>query len=361
MPRETLGFVKLEWTCPKCNSRNPGPEKTCLSCGAPQPQDVQFHQAETQELIKDKIELEQAKAGADIHCGFCGTRNPASTMVCSQCGADLREGKRRESGQVVGAYTTGPIKQVACPRCGIMNPKTALKCTSCGAPLATPEKPALTTITPSTQFKLNPYIIAGAAVIVLICLVIGISFIRKTLTRENQVGTVQGVHWVTRVAIDALSPVTRQTWIDEIPTGAEIGDCSKQVHHIQDQPAIDSNKICGTPYTVDQGNGLAEVVQDCTYEVLVEYCDYTVTEWQQVDVAQLEGDSMIPQFAQPQLSSEEKLGEQDVVYSVIFKTLNGQYNYQVYNLSDFQQFTPGSQWTLTFNGLGDLVSVESTQ
>ena len=51
MAQESLGFVKLEWTCPKCGSRNPGPEKTCLGCGAPQPQDVKFEQAETQVLI----------------------------------------------------------------------------------------------------------------------------------------------------------------------------------------------------------------------------------------------------------------------------------------------------------------------
>ena len=92
MPRESLGYVKLEWTCPNCGGRNPGPEKTCLSCGSPQPEDVQFEEAPDKELIQDEKELERAKAGPDIHCGFCGTRNPAGTLECSQCGADLVHG-----------------------------------------------------------------------------------------------------------------------------------------------------------------------------------------------------------------------------------------------------------------------------
>ncbi len=54
MPQETLGYVKLEWTCPKCRTRNPGTEKTCVSCGAPQPQEVQFEQAQGQQASHDE-------------------------------------------------------------------------------------------------------------------------------------------------------------------------------------------------------------------------------------------------------------------------------------------------------------------
>jgi ribosomal protein L40E len=88
MSQEVLGYVKMEWVCPKCNSRNPGPQKTCIGCGAPQPPDVQFQQAEQQQLITDQAEIAQAQAGPDIHCPFCGTRNPAGAKTCSQCGGD---------------------------------------------------------------------------------------------------------------------------------------------------------------------------------------------------------------------------------------------------------------------------------
>ena len=131
MAQESLGYIKLEWTCPNCGSRNPGPQKTCLSCGAAQPENVQFHQAETQNLLKDEAEIENAKSGADIHCPYCGARNVAGAETCSQCGGDLKEGVRRETGQVIGAYSTGPVKQISCPNCGVQNPETALKCAGC--------------------------------------------------------------------------------------------------------------------------------------------------------------------------------------------------------------------------------------
>jgi len=45
MTKKTIGYVKLAWTCPHCDGENHGPRKFCNGCGAPQPQDVEFHQA----------------------------------------------------------------------------------------------------------------------------------------------------------------------------------------------------------------------------------------------------------------------------------------------------------------------------
>lgn len=36
MARKSKGFVELEWSCPNCETRNRGSEKTCANCGAPQ-------------------------------------------------------------------------------------------------------------------------------------------------------------------------------------------------------------------------------------------------------------------------------------------------------------------------------------
>lgn len=90
MQRSSKGVVQLEWVCPNCDSRNPGPVKNCENCGAAQPENVQFQRAAEEKLITDEKAVAAAKAGADIHCGFCGTRNPATAATCSQCGADLK-------------------------------------------------------------------------------------------------------------------------------------------------------------------------------------------------------------------------------------------------------------------------------
>lgn len=84
MTRKSLGFVPLIWQCAFCNTQNPGPIKSCTSCGAPQPENVEFLQVDEARFnfIKDEALIRMAKAGPDIHCPFCGTRNVSTAEVC---------------------------------------------------------------------------------------------------------------------------------------------------------------------------------------------------------------------------------------------------------------------------------------
>ncbi len=364
MTQETLGYVKLEWTCPKCGSRNPGSEKTCVSCGAPQPQDVQFAQVQGQQAVQDEALKAIAEAGPDIHCAFCGARNSAGAQVCTQCGADLKEGVRREAGKVIGAYQAGPIKQIACPNCGAMNPENALKCSGCGASLpraagAPPSAiPALATARPS------PPAWWGIAVGVLatICLVAVIGWlVSRSLSRKDLAGVVQDVEWQTVIEIEQLAPVTRQGWEDEIPADAQVGACREQVRSVQDSEPLGMpfNKVCGTAYTIDTGSGVGKVVQDCRYEVLAPYCQYTVLEWQVVDRAAKSGNDFSPTWPQPQLNESQRLGSQHASFIVIFETENGRYEYSPASLEEFEQFLPGSRWILTLNGFNQIVELEA--
>lgn len=54
MAKKQLGYVEMEWVCPRCGSKNPGPQKTCTNCGGPQPKEVKFQQREGQQLIKER-------------------------------------------------------------------------------------------------------------------------------------------------------------------------------------------------------------------------------------------------------------------------------------------------------------------
>src|SRR5512143_79497 len=117
--RRTLGYIQNEWTCPNCNTRNKGSVKTCENCGAPQPENVKFELPSEQKFVTDEASIKAAQAGADIHCGFCGTRNPATATVCSQCGADLKEGKARQSGSEL--QTASAPLTVLCTNCGERN------------------------------------------------------------------------------------------------------------------------------------------------------------------------------------------------------------------------------------------------
>lgn len=365
MSRETLGYVKLEWTCPKCGSRNPGPEKTCLSCGAPQPEDVQFVQASAQELSQDESLRKMAEKGPDVHCPFCGTRNPADAPVCSQCGGDLKQGLKRETGRVIGAYTSAPAKEIPCPNCSAMNPETDRMCAQCGAPLrkeAELQKPAPAAAGVGQQRSgMLVFGLVAVGILLVVCIVAGLIY--ASSPRETEIGTVQSVGWQTRVAIEALNPVTRQDWQDQIPQDAQIEECVDRVYTtVIDEPGSGNyNKVCGTPYTLDTGSGVGQVVQDCEYEILEPYCEYSSLEWQVVDEAELSGSDMSPLFANPPLAENQRLGDQRADYVIIFSTGEGQYTYRPAGIEEFRRYVVGSEWSLLINSFGQIVAVEQPQ
>lgn len=353
MARETIGYVRLEWTCPNCGTRNPGPQKTCSGCGTVQPADVTFQQADRQDLLTDQKEVQKAQAGADIHCGFCGARNPAGAATCVACGGDLKEGKQRITGQVVGAYQTGAVKMVPCPNCGAPNPDTAMKCTGCGGNMA-----------PPTAAAAQPAAGKGGKfpvwlIILGVVLCIGLALLVSGLTRRSElVGTVQDSQWERSVAVEQFGPVQKDDWKDEIPQGAKLGTCEKRYHHTQTEPVDDAEKVCGTPYTVDKGSGYGQVVQDCEYRVSLDYCQYTVDEWKVVDTVKLQGADDAPSWPQPEIGANQRAGERSEQYHIVFSSEKGEYTYDTSDPALFAQAQPGSRWTLTVNGLNALVDIE---
>jgi ribosomal protein L40E len=361
MVKKTLGYVKTEWTCPNCQTRNPGPQKTCTSCGMPQPEDVEFEQAAHEELITDEAEIAKAKAGPDVHCYYCGSRNPAGATTCSQCGADLSEGTARKSGRTLGAHRKGPAPKIICSACGAENEANAPKCAQCGASLTKPEpepasapkvKPA-----PSKRFGLLGGI--GGVLVVLALCAAAIAFIILSRRTEDVNGTVRNVSWSRSIAIEALTPVEHEDWQDEIPTGAVVGACTQRVHHTQDEPASNAKEVCGTPYSVDKGSGYAEVVQDCQYEVYEAWCKYTVDEWQEADEVSLDGNDFNPRWPDvPVLRTDQREGARGETYKITFSTEQGQYTYTTHSEAEFNQYQIGSRWILKVNTFNVVTGTE---
>jgi ribosomal protein L40E len=362
MARKKIGDVELQWTCPNCNGLNPGSASFCQSCGAAQPTDVEFHLPERQELLTDEAKIERAAAGPDIHCPYCGTRNPAGSPECSQCGGDLTTGEVRKSGQVLGAFESRPAGTVICRNCGSENPDQALKCAHCGASLA-PEPEVKAPVAPPAAAPASrgasPLLIAGLVLVaVVICGALVFMLLRGAQT-ENLQATVNQVQWELAIPVEALVVVERTDWRDQVPASADINQCEPQVREVRDNPAPNAVEVCGTPYTVDSGGGFAEVVQDCVYEVYDDYCSYAIQEWQQVDLAVARGQDFSPRWPAPSLQSGERLGDtRQETYIVVFDTGAETYSYQPQNFEDFTDFQPGSTWTLVVNGFGDVVSVE---
>ncbi len=360
MAKKSLGYVELEWACPSCGTKNPGPQKTCLSCGMPQPEDVKFEQRAEEKLISDEAKIAQAKAGPDIHCYYCGSRNPATATNCSQCGADLTEGARRDKGQVVGAHRDKPAPQIECPACGAPNNADAPKCVNCGASLAEPKpEPAQPTPAQAPKPRQNRGMLGiGLAVVALLCAAACVAYFVLAGRTEDLTGTVQGVSWSRSVQIEGLVPVEYEDWRDEIPPEGLLGQCTDRVRHTQNEPAPNSREVCGTPYTVDTGSGFGEVVQDCRYEVFDEFCTYTLDEWREVDEIAANGDGFSPQWPQLNLRAGQRQGKRNEVYRCIFSTESGAYTFTTSNQNLFEQCQIGSRWQIKVNTFNVVTDIE---
>jgi len=355
MARKTIGFVKLAWTCPHCESENHGPRKFCNGCGAPQPQDVDFHQAAQEVLLTSEAEIARAKAGPDIHCPYCRARNPGDASFCSACGGGLESGEARASGDVLGAYRKDKQLEIDCPACGTLNPANAHVCAGCGASL---EKP--TTASKEIEGSKKRIPVGIAIGIGALCLIAGIVWIFLSQRTEERIGIVKDVSWMRSIPIEALVDVEDEGWLDEIPPppDATLGTCTEKLRETVAEPVSDSVEVCGTPYTIDSGTGFGEVVQDCEYEVYSDWCTYTSIDWGVVDAVTLTGSDINPIWPEAQLADGQRFGDGEERYEITLTTEDDAFLYTTDDPVEFIQFQPGTSWILNVNSFGQLLSVE---
>ena len=361
--KQSKGFIQLEWVCPNCNSRNPGPKKTCESCGAPQPENIQFYAPAEAKIIQDENVAKIAGAGADIHCGFCGTRNPATATTCAQCGGDLKEGKARQAGREM--QREAALVDVKCTNCGEVNPSTRRMCAKCGAPLPRVESaavlreapsaaktsgtaapaspPALSGVEGSAAKRTVPWIAVGGIAACLVVVCIGMFMLLSP--SKSVTANVDSVYWQTSAQVQEMQAVNYSNETGSPPSEAYNVSCRTE-----------TTQVCEDK-TIDKGNGYAEVVTEC-HDDSTDYCSYTLDEWNTIQTYTLDGSDFSPMYSQPNISSGQRLGDQALVLEVHF-TGNGEtYIYNPAGVDEFQLYALGSTWTLKLNALGGVVSVE---
>ena len=349
--RRTLGYIQNEWTCPNCETRNKGSNKTCENCGAPQPENVQFELPSERKFVTDDDSITAARAGADIHCPFCGTRNPATAKTCSQCGGELLEGKARESGRLMQAPPP-QLKIIKCDNCGTDNPTGNAVCSNCGSPLPKIAAPAFAPQGAAgagpgrlaAPKKPNWLLIGGIVAAVAICCV-AVAALFLFPSRSVQ-ATVVDVYWQTSVPLQEIRAVDYNNERGSPPSGAYNVSCRDESRDVCEQR------------TIDRGNGYSEVVEECHTET-EQYCSYTVDEWTTIQTYTLDGNDLFPIYEDPSIASGQRLGSESEELTVTFMTEDGEREtYTPDTVSEFQQFTRGSTWTLRMNALGGVVGVE---
>jgi hypothetical protein len=192
----------------------------------------------------------------------------------------------------------------------------------------------------------------GAAVVVVIA--VFLFFMFNGGERTAAVGTVVDNRWVRTIEIMGLRPRQYSDWLDEIPADATIGACTEEVRGEVDEPVENSREVCGTPYAVDQGTGFAEVVQDCVYQVIEQHCEYTVNEWQPVDIVTEEGSGLEPTW--PALTNRQREGDREEQYECIITANDATYTYHPRSFEEYLACVPGSEWNLVTNESGTVLS-----
>lgn len=358
MPQETVGYVNLEWTCKRCGSKNPGTTKICASCGNVMSETDKFELPAQQELIKDETVIAKAERGPDVTCKYCGARNPPDAKNCSQCSADLTGAAARKAGEVLGAFSADKKPDVKCPYCGAMNPATALKCSNCAGSLAqrAVDQPKAPPVAAPAKMNSLPLFI-GLGVLIIAAILCGLLLFRTSDTSA----AVRGVQWQRAIEIIEQRPVQRETWRDQVPSDAVPGSCQLRVRGVQNEPAPNAEKICGTPYTVDTGSGVGKVVQDCQYEVKDDWCAYTQLQWMVVDSVVASGADANPAWPMVNLRADQRAGERAETYVVYFSADGQEYQMNVVDAEDLLRYSVGSRWKLKVNALGGVVSAEPAQ
>lgn len=325
------------------------------------PDDIQFELPAEQKLDTSEETAKRVAAGPDIHCPYCGARNPGDAKVCAQCGGDLTQGAKRAAGEVLGAFKTGPAPEVACPSCGAPNPASRTHCARCGSPLRKPERAEEQPAEPPKAGRGMPvkWILLGILLAAFACILVMCSLSRGA---KESVGIVQDVKWVYTVQVQALAAVTREAWHDQAPSQGRLISCSQRVRRTVDEPVPGAREICGTPYVKDTGTGKGEVVQDCQYEVSEDWCKYTVDEWRVVATETASGHDLSPGWPALRLASGQREAGRAERYEVLFQIVDdGQFTYHPDDLDEFRQFDVGSEWIVTTNRLGGVTAVRPAE
>lgn len=355
MVRKTIGYVELAWTCPRCEMENPGPRKFCTGCGGPQPIDVQFHQLENAVLLTEEADIRKIKAGPDVHCPYCHARNPGDAEYCGACGGNLADAEGRESGRIVGAFRQQKGLERECPNCGTLNPANALECSGCGGSLSVRPEAAEVASTKTERSRLPKYAGFGCLAMILIGAAI---LLFSLFSKEELTATVHQVEWERSVPVLTLALVEQDDWRDQIPLEAEDIRCQEQLRETSDEPVPGALEVCGTPFTIDEGSGYGEVVQECVYEVYDDFCSYSVMDWTVTEMITVAGKDLDPYWPAVQLQDDQQSGPGEEEYTVVFRSGSDSYRYSPDDEVEFTRFDLGSTWVIEVNQLGGVTVLE---
>lgn len=351
------------WDCQYCGSTGIlGRHKVCPNCAKSRPAGTRFYLPEDAKAVETDALKEKAKIGPDWICEFCGSSNAADSEVCRHCNA-LRESVSPQ--QKVQAFAPGQA-----PRSGDMtvpDPHEVHR-----QPQAQPAKAR-----PKWLFP------AIGIFVVLACLIGGMMLFGSDALEAN----VESMSWERSVVVEELQTVVEEGW--ELPEGARLISQSEEIREFN--PVIvgyetkerqvservqvgERTYVCGER---DLGNGFFEDIE-CTepvyetqqrtetyeepvYQQVPVYAtkyEYEIDRWVATRTEREAGDDNQPYWPELALQPNEREGEREEAYSIVFRDGDGERYELPFPYEEWITFESRGQYTLQVNGLGQATGVE---
>lgn len=354
------------WDCSSCGGKLiPGNNDICPGCGRPRPEDVAFYLPEDAEAATDTAEIRAARAGADWYCLHCGSANPNSReAACEQCGAPRGSSPQHQ----VREYALDQV-----PR---------------SAEGAMPERPQPLPAPAPRRSRTKILALAGGGLfLLLVCLLTTLGLGLAFWPRDTPV-TVTALSWERAIAVERYQQFTEDDW--SVPPGGtevsqrrEIRRYDKVFSHNETKTRTVSYRekvgteryVCGKR---DLGNGRfedkhctrdkyetkyrTETYQEAVYRDVPVYdtkYTYTIWRWREVRTERLSAANDAPRWPDPTLAKDERLGQRQETYTVVFTDRKGKEYTHKTGQADWENFTLGQQLTVRTNAFGAIVSVNT--
>lgn len=176
------------WDCPACGHKgNIGYETSCSQCGSPRGKNVKFYLPDESEEVADEARIQQARAGVDWICDYCGADNKAADAQCRSCSNPRTETDINRQTREIRFDAEPPA------------PK----------PVAQP------------KFNKGYYVFGGLALLLIVLFL---------LFRNRETTVVVTAHeWAREIRTEKFVPVVEEDW--SVPSGAKVIKSFRDIHH----------------------------------------------------------------------------------------------------------------------------------
>ena len=232
-----MAVYEGKWRCVRCASVNLGRNVNCLTCGVKRSEDVVFFLDDDASEVSDKQFLNQAAAGADWICLYCGSNCRASENQCSGCGSLRSEQNKQLSEETRGINDWSEAAQKAYKKQTF--PPDAPKKSFFSRRLV--------------KFGLLGAGLFGALFISLFAVLIYISTLEYAVEVE-----VSGLEWQRTIALEEYKTVTETAWEGEVPKEARVQSSERALHHTD--KVADGTRTVPETYTEEVSDGTESYV-----------------------------------------------------------------------------------------------------